>query len=50
VACNDPERIFHAVDHVLRIVGDRKNCVMGTGALPLETPPENVRLIRDYIA
>ena len=22
----------------------------GTGALPFETPPENVRLIREYVA
>jgi hypothetical protein len=23
---------------------------MGTGALPLEAPPENIRLIREYLA
>ena len=34
----------------LEIVGPRTNCVMGTGALPLETPPENIRLIREYLA
>ncbi|MBN2508320.1 MAG: hypothetical protein JXQ71_16700 [Verrucomicrobia bacterium] len=50
VACSDPERIRRAVDRVLEIVGDRPNCVMGTGAMPLETPPENIRLIRDYLA
>lgn len=50
VACHDPQRICRAVDHVLDIVGGRPQCVMGTGALPLETPPDNIRLIRDYVA
>jgi len=50
VACNDPQRIYKAIDHVLDIVGNRKNCVMGTGAMPLETPPSNIRLIREYLA
>jgi uroporphyrinogen decarboxylase len=48
-------RQFHelempALRRVLEIVGGRTNCLMGTGAMPLETPPENIRLIRDYIA
>lgn len=50
VACHDKERIRRAIDRVLEIVGSRTNCVMGTGALPLETPPENIQFIRDYIA
>lgn len=50
VACHDPSRIYRAIDRVLEIVGDRGNCVMGTAALPLETPPENIRLIRQYLA
>jgi uroporphyrinogen-III decarboxylase len=50
VACSEPERIYRGIDRVLEIVGGRTNCVMGTGALPLETPPENVRLIREYVA
>ena len=50
VACRDPQRIYRAIDHVLEIVGPHGNCVMGTGALPLETPPENIRLIREYLA
>jgi uroporphyrinogen decarboxylase len=49
VTCHDPQRIFRAIDHVLAIVGGRPNCLMGTGALPLETPPENMRLIRQYV-
>ena len=50
VACAEPERIYRAVDRLLEIVGGRANCVMGTGALPLETPVGNVKLIRDYLA
>jgi uroporphyrinogen decarboxylase len=50
VACRDPQRIYQGIDRVLEIVGPRTNCVMGTGALPLETPPENIRLIREYLA
>ncbi len=49
VTCHEPERIYRAIDHVLEIVGGRPQCVMGTGALPLETPPDNIRLIRDYV-
>ncbi len=50
VACREPDRIFRAVDHILEITAGRSNCLMGTGALPWETPPENIRLIRDYLA
>jgi len=50
VACHEPGRIYEAIDHVLEIARGRPNCVMGTGAMPLETPPENVRLIREHLA
>jgi uroporphyrinogen-III decarboxylase len=50
VACHDPQRIYRAIDYVLEIAGGRPNCVMGTGAMPLETPPGNIRLIREYLA
>ena len=50
VACHEPERIYRGIDRVLEIVGARTNCLMGTGALPLETPPANLRLIREYLA
>jgi uroporphyrinogen decarboxylase len=46
----DPEPLYRAIDHVREMVVAQRNCVMGTGALPLETPPENIRLIREYIA
>ena len=50
VACPEPERIYRGIDRVLEIVGGRAGCVMGTGAMPFETPLENIRLIREYIA
>lgn len=49
VACRDPGRIFGEVDRILAIAAGRPNCLMGTGCLPLKTPPENIRLIRDYL-
>jgi uroporphyrinogen decarboxylase len=50
VACEDEGRIHGEIDRILEIVGDRDNCLMGTGCLPLETPPGNIALIRDYVA
>ena len=50
VACPDPERIYREVDRVLAFAGGRPNCLLGTGALPLEPPPENIRLIQQYLA
>ena len=50
VACPEPGRIYRGIDRVLEIAGGRANCVMGTGAMPLETPLENIRLIREYVA
>jgi uroporphyrinogen-III decarboxylase len=50
VACDDPATIYREVDRILSIAAGRPNCLMGTGCLPLETPPFNVRLIKDYLA
>jgi uroporphyrinogen decarboxylase len=50
VACPDPERIYREIERVLAFAGGRPNCLLGTGALPLETPPENLRLIKAYLA
>ena len=49
VACSDPERIYREIDRILEIAQGRGNCLMGSGCLPLETPPDNVRLIRQYL-
>ncbi len=50
VACQDLSRIHRGIDRVLEITRGHSNCVMGTGAMPLETPLENIQLIRDYLA
>jgi len=50
VACPDPESIYRDIDRVLAFAGSRSNCLLGTGALPLETPPENIQLIKSYLA
>lgn len=42
--------ILREVDRILALAATRPNCLLGTGALPYETPPENVTLIRDYVA
>ena len=47
VACPDPKRIYHEIDRVLAFAGGTPNCLLGTGALPFETPPENIRLIKE---
>jgi uroporphyrinogen decarboxylase len=50
VACPDPQRICREIDRILAFAGSRPNCLLGTGALPFETPPENIRLIKEYLA
>lgn len=50
VACTDREAILREVDRILDIAAGRPNCLMGTGCLPLETPPDNIFLIREYLA
>ncbi len=50
VACHDPAAIYAEIDRILAIAAGRPNCLMGTGCLPLETPPSNIRLIREYLA
>ncbi|MEN6406605.1 MAG: uroporphyrinogen decarboxylase family protein [Thermoguttaceae bacterium] len=50
VAGRDKQRIRQDVDRVLSIVGPHGHCVMGTGAVPLETPPENIHWIEQYVA
>jgi len=50
VAHGGRETILREVDRILALAASRPNCLLGTGALPYETPPENVKLIRDYVA
>ncbi|MCX7886895.1 MAG: hypothetical protein N3B01_06540 [Verrucomicrobiae bacterium] len=50
VAGCDRKRLRAEIDRVLAFAGGRPQCVLGTGALPFETPPENVHFIREYVA
>lgn len=44
------ERIRAEADRIARLVRGRPNVCMGTGALPYETPPENVLRLREYVS
>jgi len=43
------EQIRADADRILRLTEGRKNVCMGTGALPYETPPENVLRLMEYV-
>ena len=49
VACSDRGRISDEVERIVALAAGRSNCLMGTGCLPLETPPENIRFIRELL-
>jgi uroporphyrinogen decarboxylase len=42
--------ILAEVDRILALANGRPNVLLGTGAVPYETPPENILLIRDYVS
>lgn len=50
IAHGNRATILREVDRILALAAARPNCLLGTGALPYETPPANVKLIRDYVA
>ena len=50
VASGTHEEIEAEADRVLALAGTRPNVCLGTGALPYETDPENVRHLMDYVA
>lgn len=43
------DEIIAAVDEVLALAAARANLLLGTGAIPYETPPENLLLIKRYV-
>jgi len=43
------ERIKADADRIIRLAAGRENVCMGTGALPYETPPENVLRLMEYV-
>jgi uroporphyrinogen decarboxylase len=44
------ERIKADADRIVNLVRGRPNVCLGTGALPYETPPENVLRLREYVS
>jgi len=43
------ERIRADADRIIRLAAGRENVCMGTGALPYETPPENVLRLMEHV-
>jgi len=50
VVCSDRQRIYREVERVVNVIAGHGNGLIGTGALALETPPENIHLIERYLA
>ncbi len=47
---DDRAALLAEVDRVLAACAGRDTCVIGTGALPLETPPANVHAVARYLS
>ncbi len=45
-----PEEIIRAIDEVIELAQRRPNVLLGTGAIPYETPPENLLLMKRYVS
>jgi len=50
VAQGSREQLAREIDRILALARGRPNVLLGTGALPYETPPENVLFIKSYVA
>jgi len=50
VANGKTEAILAEVDRILDLADGRPNILLGTGAVPYETPCENILLIKDYVS
>lgn len=48
VAHGSRQAILTEVDRILKLAAGRPNILLGTGAVPYETPPENILLIKEY--
>ena len=42
------DTICAEVDRIVQLTAGRENVCLGTGALPYETPPENVLIVKEY--
>ncbi len=50
VAYGSEETIFAEVDRILELADGKPNVLLGTGAVPYETPSENILLIKEYVS
>jgi uroporphyrinogen decarboxylase len=50
VAYGSRDEIFAEVDRILDIADGKPNILLGTGAVPYETPPENIIMIKNYVS
>ncbi len=44
------QEITAEVDDILKLAESRPNLLLGTGAIPYETPPENILFMQEYVA
>lgn len=44
------KEIYAEVDEIVKLAGGRKNILLGTGAIPYETPPENLLSLKQYVS
>ncbi|MGL6225237.1 MAG: uroporphyrinogen decarboxylase family protein [Thermoguttaceae bacterium] len=49
IASGSLQQIRQEADRVMELCRNRPNSCLGTGALPYETPPENVHYLLDYV-
>lgn len=50
VSRGSKEDIIKEIDRIFRLANDRPNILLGTGAVPYETPPENILFIKNYVS
>lgn len=50
IAFGTKNRIISEVDRIINLAEGRPNILLGTGAVPYETPINNILLIKDYVS
>ncbi len=49
IASGSKDSIIDEVDRILKLAEGRPNVLLGTGAVPYETPVDNILLIKEYV-
>ncbi len=50
IAFGDKNHIISEVGRIINLANGRPNILLGTGAVPYETPIDNILLIREYVS